>query len=64
MPFGGGSRKCIGDQFATMEATVVLARIVHAYNFELVGPPGDVGMVTGATIHTDKGLNMRVTKRR
>jgi cytochrome P450 len=64
MPFGGGSRKCIGDQFATMEATVVLARIVHGYNFELVGPPGDVGMVTGATIHTEKGLNMRVTKRR
>ena len=64
MPFGGGSRKCIGDQFATMEATVVLARIVHAYDFELVGPPGDVGMVTGATIHTEKGLRMRVTKRR
>ena len=28
IPFGGGMRKCVGDQFALMEATVVLAMLL------------------------------------
>ncbi len=63
MPFGGGARKCVGDQFATMEATVVLARVLQRFDFAFEGSPKDVGMVTGATIHTANGLRMRVTRR-
>ena len=64
IPFGGGMRKCVGDQFALMEATVVLARFVQAFDFELVGAAEDVGMVTGATIHTENGLKMRLRRRK
>jgi len=28
LPFGGGARKCIGDEFATLEATVTLVRFI------------------------------------
>jgi cytochrome P450 len=35
-PFGGGSRKCIGDQFAWTEARIDLAHLAARFQFELV----------------------------
>lgn len=64
LPFGGGTRKCVGDQFAMMEATVTLAMLARKLDFTMVGTPEDVGMVTGATIHTKNGLKMKVALRR
>ena len=60
LPFGGGARKCVGDQFAMMEAAVTLSILLKNYNFEFAIPPDEVGMKTGATIHTMNGLQMRI----
>ena len=38
LPFGVGPRVCIGAQFALMEATLVLARLVREFRLEIVGP--------------------------
>ena len=38
LPFGIGPRICIGAQFALIEATLVLARLVASFRLELVGP--------------------------
>lgn len=35
-PFGGGSRICIGNHFAMMEATILLAETVRQVEFELL----------------------------
>jgi hypothetical protein len=35
---------------------------VKNFDFEFEGSPDDVGMQTGATIHTMNGLKMKVTK--
>ena len=63
LPFGGGARKCVGDQFAFVEAVVALAMLLRRFDFELAVPVEEVGMATGATIHTRDGLKMRVRRR-
>lgn len=77
LPFGGGARKCIGDEFATLEATVTLAMVMRRYDFEfdkskftsvdIMDEPFNlehpVGMRSGATIHTRKGLHLLIKKR-
>ena len=54
--------RCVGDQFALLEAVVALAQLLRRFDFSLV-PGQDVGMTTGATIHTQNGLYMRVAER-
>ncbi|CAN0890740.1 Cytochrome P450 97B2, chloroplastic [Linum grandiflorum] len=63
LPFGGGPRKCVGDQFALMESTVGLAMLLQKFNVELRGSPESVELVTGATLHTKNGMWCRLRKR-
>ena len=35
--------------------------LINKFDLTLVGKPEDVGMKTGATIHTMNGLNMKVS---
>lgn len=58
LPFGGGRRKCIGDQFALFESIVSLAMLARRFTFEADLNAPKVGMTTGATIHTTEGLHM------
>ncbi|KMT06453.1 hypothetical protein BVRB_7g161220 [Beta vulgaris subsp. vulgaris] len=62
IPFSGGPRKCVGDQFALLEAIVALAILLQNMDFELV-PDQDITMTTGATIHTTNGLYMKLSER-
>lgn len=60
LPFGGGQRKCIGDQFALFESLSAMAAIMRRFEFDLDPNGPEVGMTTGATIHTTNGLLLRL----
>ena len=62
IPFSGGPRKCVGDQFAMMEAIIAMAVALKRFEFRLT-PGQDIQMTTGATIHTTNGLYMNVKPR-
>ncbi len=62
-PFGDGPRICIGNLFAGMEATLVLAAI--AQRFRLALPPGfQLDLLPSVTLRPRHGLPMRVRARR
>ncbi|WP_332693227.1 cytochrome P450 [Bosea sp. (in: a-proteobacteria)] len=62
LPFGAGPRVCIGQQFAMVEASIVLATLLRALRFEHTGEaPMPVHHVTLRPRH---GMPMRVTPRR
>jgi len=63
IPFSGGPRKCVGDQFALLEAIVALAVVLQKMDIQLV-PDQKINMTTGATIHTTNGLYMNVSLRK
>ena len=41
----------------------MLTAVLQRYDLELAVAPEEVGMSTGATIHTEKGLPVRISKR-
>ena len=47
LPFGGGSRKCVGDQFAMMESITTVAMLLQRFELRLSVDAGKVGMRTG-----------------
>ncbi|MDX2076870.1 MAG: cytochrome P450 [bacterium] len=62
LPFGKGTRNCIGLAFADVEVKVVLARLLQAYRFELV--KDDVRPYMGATLEPAPHVLMRVHGRK
>ena len=63
LPFGGGKRKCIGDQFALFESVASLAVLMRRFHFTRPDDAPEVEITTGATIHTTNGLYLTPTPR-
>jgi cytochrome P450 len=62
-PFGGGPRQCIGNTFALMEASVVLATIGQKFRFQLV-PDHKVMPLASITLRPKNGIQVRLETRK
>ena len=62
LPFGGGSRKCIGDQFALMEAALVLTTVAQKWRLPLA-PGHPVATQPLITLRAKHGMKMIATPR-
>jgi cytochrome P450 len=63
MPFSGGVRKCIGDDFARLEIAVVLVALCQRLSFSLE-PGFRVQPRAGLTLHPKNGLRVQIRSRR
>jgi cytochrome P450 len=61
-PFGGGPRQCIGNTFALMEASVVLATIGQKFRFALV-PGHRVTPLASITLRPKNGIQVTLETR-
>lgn len=62
IPFGGGARKCIGDQFSMIEATLALATIAARWQLRSL-PDQPVRPDTSPITLQPRGLRMRAVAR-
>ena len=61
-PFGGGPRRCIGEGFAWMEETLLLATLAQRWQFRLA-PHHQVALKPVVTLRPKYGMKMIVSKR-
>jgi cytochrome P450 len=58
IPFGGGTRRCLGASFATFEMRVVISRVLERAQLAPVGRP-ESGVRKGVTIVPRRGVRVR-----
>lgn len=63
-PFGGGPRSCVGEPFAWVEATLLLATLARRWRLELAEPGRPVELHPTITLRPRGALRMRVRGRR
>ncbi len=61
-PFGGGPRQCIGNSFAVMEATLILAAVAQKYRLRLV-PDHPVVPLASITLRPRYGVRVMLESR-
>ena len=63
IPFGGGTRRCVGAAFANMEMDVVLRTVLRHYTIETTGRPGEKWHSRGIAFTPKDGGRITVRSR-
>ncbi|MEP3387621.1 MAG: cytochrome P450 [Reichenbachiella sp.] len=62
LPFGGGPRFCIGNNFALFEMTILLVQFVQSYELKPLSPQ-KIGFNPLLTLRPDQPINLQLIKR-
>ena len=62
-PFGGGSRGCMGEAFAWMEGTLLLAVIARRWRFRLLEESSHPAIRPALTLTPRSGIPVRIARR-
>ena len=62
IPFGLGPRVCVGAAFASLEATLILARLFEVFDFEVLDPDS-VRPAARLTTRPEREIRVRVRRR-
>jgi cytochrome P450 len=62
IPFGGGPRRCIGNQFAMLEAQLIVAAIAQRFRIEVM-PGQEIRPEPLITLRPQPGIRARLQKR-
>ncbi|MEL6864902.1 MAG: cytochrome P450 [Bacteroidota bacterium] len=62
LPFGGGPRLCIGNNFALMEMQLIIAALLDQYDIELVAGQ-EINILPLVTLRPKEGIQIRLKKR-
>lgn len=63
VPFSGGPRICLGQQYALTEAAYLTVRLLQTFDkIEWAGPPGKVRKGLGLTLFPRDGVPIRMRK--
>ena len=60
LPFGGGTRRCLGASFATFEMQVVIRRVLERTRLASVGRRPEKGVRRGITFVPARGVRVRL----
>jgi cytochrome P450 len=63
IPFGGGSRRCIGEALAFYEMKLVFAKILLTHDLELADNQPEIPKRRGITLAPSQGVRMRILKK-
>ncbi len=58
LPFGGGTRRCIGASFAMLEMRIAIRRVLERASLEAVGRRPEKGVRTGVTYVPKRGARV------
>lgn len=63
IPFGGGTRRCLGASFSLMESAIVLREVLSRYEFTAPDPRPEAALPRNVTLTPAKGGRVVVTRR-